>query len=1594
MTPLLPSPASYHATTLPKLDPGQESLLSECEKRALTLDCRTGASTVLTRSSVFVYGGFTIPLNLTEINSVSIQQELILYFARESKYKGTFQNLGDWISRELFHMDLISRKWDLMPTEVDQSQEAKGAQDGAPLVTMKERVFHSMCYHDGHMYLFGGLVVSPQSGYELIASNELWDLDFRTKNWRLISCNPSIARRFNHNMHIMPGPEDEDDTLLYIVGGCNNLDRPINVVDIYNLTKGRWESLDESSPKPQDLTTNIDGQDSHLLQNSNFSLLIRDQATKKPLIVSYAPSETDEDVNPVVIQPLSPGPNGKRLPAFRRYSSWGSQKYKAPFHLQHPSGGYFGQNIIISGFYPDLQPSSFHCFTYNIPTGKWTEINTVSDDPIGASHRLWQLFVWHSHHKVVLLGTMMKEDYLPSVQRFSSVLCVALPMINVFHKAHHLAVGRERSGANLDQLSFDYDGFEGYSRYSAPPLEITTIASVFPSYAMALGKDSLELCGQHLSDFEIVTEDGDSVRVPLLLLRRRWGRYFDEVLAHGYVKASKAFEDQNRDNEFSKFSSGSAHFSSTPTTQQFDSTSLKDAGDSFPQEPLDLNSLKNEQSQPTQPLFPLITRKSSPFFFANRRGSGDVTDSYKKEGRQRPTNLSSQGAPESHHSKSDPSTSLLSQHSSKEFNDVADTPKTGSSSFDTSKLTSSSGGMVFRLPFQENSGRSAVPLPLLQVLNDDPSRLEELEKQSGNAARRKSSASASFLFDGGIRGLRRASHPIFQNPIEKSTISQSPFGSRKASIASQNSSISFVSSTSDRMGNSATRRTSQDSGLSTSTLNSLSSQLPPLLPMPSEPVPATPHQLHHDGANPTTSLKNSPFSSRRSSFYHDVLRPELSSSVSQPLLGVHGTAAQDNVALNEQVPNMARKRSIDRQLLEDNLIDVELETSLKSPNHRATPTKDLKQTIKNSNARSTLESDGSRPSYLSMADSSASINFSIEHELEPLLLPRSLYMPWPTSTIRSFIEFFYTGQVNGKWLLSPVALNLLVMAKIYEIPLLYDLMVEAFYSILGRKEESLLAIIESLKPILHPNQDKGNCESEETTQEFSDLNVARQELLEFEESLHAVDDGFFDTRLLKRFSRNGSNCSSESGEGISAIKENKESDTLNVPIIFAGGPRGSHNSVGSCGTPTTMMAGRMKLNSPKGSRGTKSSSLSKEVTLRDSAARQFNGYNSDSNVTRERSEETDRENNADRMEQQKLSNMSQNVNYEVSYKIMDLKPSELCRGPLENVGEIAADGEIECGNKVEKVETNSKPRNYSSSSDSDDIDAGFGLSSTSKIDKKLRQREPDASVDPLVKKSNSAGSSLKNLIDFFKKGDHVNRPGSQKKTVDNLTLANMASASSFPPVDYVIELIHETATLVHDVRLIVRCVSVITLSKKLKLLKQRLEQISASRANETKHSCTSTERTSTDPQSVPPRSQDHTPVASAPVAAVPLTDKLTRSESKTCLDRKSPNSSSPNLAGIRANEVTERSSKFASSEISLSEKSDSSSIDTKGSKKVNSLRAKKKNSHMAGSGLTGAALFMTGPFAPIPPKPKKESTSSSLNSTSKGGKSFFGKRKT
>ncbi|SSD58454.1 uncharacterized protein SCODWIG_00215 [Saccharomycodes ludwigii] len=207
----------------------------------------------------------------------------------------------------------------------------------------------------------------------------------------------------------------------------------------------------------------------------------------------------------------------------------------------------------------------------------------------------------------------------------------------------------------------------------------------------------------------------------------------------------------------------------------------------------------------------------------------------------------------------------------------------------------------------------------------------------------------------------------------------------------------------------------------------------------------------------------------------------------------------------------------------------------------------------------------------STIDSGISNASSAVNELEPLMIPRMLYMPWSHDSINAFTEFFYTGQINKKWPLYPVALDVFIMSKVYEVPLLYDLMTEIIYSIISKKEEMLLGICTSLKKLYLSYVNSFFLESDTEKFEYLNKNADYQNFLKIEKSLLNIDDGYFDYELLKKASRAVSISTDNSDDSKHSVLNDhtsgntgKDDDTFTNNLItrknsewksFSDGPR-------------------------------------------------------------------------------------------------------------------------------------------------------------------------------------------------------------------------------------------------------------------------------------------------------------------------------------------------------------------------------------------------------------------------------------------------------
>ncbi|CAI4061506.1 Mds3p SKDI_07G0690 [Saccharomyces kudriavzevii IFO 1802] len=1470
--PLLqPSTCFCYPLKLPPLPLASDSNeLDECARKRLTLDYRTGSAVTLTRSNIFVHGGLTIPLNLPTVNSMQLQKELILFFAKEKNNGSSFRNLNEWISKETFFLDLMSRTWYRVKTSFDQKTEEllraenpsyKPNTDTNDIQVdvkknrfvespLKERLFHSLCYLDGCLYVFGGLTVSPQSGYELIATNELWKLDLNTKKWSLLSEDPQITRRFNHNMHVKNENNDNKDTKLIIVGGLNNMDQPVRKIDIYNISQNCWQS--ETIPKqPMDIITNVNGIPLALAKDQNFSILVENNEANIPALAFYMRSDQidkclEKDTSkvknhsPIVALPLLSESHGIRMPS---NPALPKELLNVPYDLLAPTGGYFGFNIVIGGFHPNYQSSNFHCFIYDINSGKWSRVATACPDCDINKHRFWRVFVWRSHHQTILLGTKTDDYYSPSVQRFDHLSTFGLPLVNIFNKTIQLPHHRisasslptpienfaKHKDTPLRKLSFTSSAtsqFENYIRYIAPPLEMSSIQSVFPPYAMVLGKDALEIYGKPLSDFEFITSEGDSIGIPCYLLRKRWGRYFDMLLSQSYTKVCADYESTGTQSTLIKFSPHSSRNSSKAVRPEGRLSSSGSLDNYFEKNFPIFARTSVAEAQNTRPQVANADTKLS-----NRSNASD----------ERSSSTSSELYSTPHY-----------QHSNYGEDDedpVSPKPVSKSNSIyrpirktESSSTTSSSNGMVFRVPFKE---KAAVMTNAEGALGANPS-LQEL-------SRRRSSLMS--IPSGGLlrpsiseaEHQRRASHPLTSSPLledegtsggkqqqqQSLQNSHSHLSPRRFSRSAR-SSISYVSSSSDRRGNSISSRSTSESIETPPILGVLNVPLPPQTKEPNEPPPPCPATCARRSNTLTDymhSNKASPFSSRRSS--HVSRRsstPETENAFS----------ATPRVSLDDQMLGKSFKEGSASQYTQPRMNSFP-----KATETMQTPTPS--------------QNEWSRQSVTSNADSFDSMQSNFALELEPLLTPRSLYMPWPTSTVRAFAEFFYTGQVNSKWLLAPVALDLLVMAKIYEIPLLYKLILEVLYSILAKKEESLSLICTSLMENFHTkvlNYYKGD---EDKTKTYLSSSDNYQEMLKLKTSLENIDNGYYDPDLLRNQSRAHSSSTQESsgsgnGEKTASGAGSLDTPSSNVPTVFAGGPRDSHNSVGSIGFPNGMnMQGSRRSTSGFSPRVKMKSSLSKEINAKsfydEYESKECKGFEEnddqqtnmgsfnlnlfDMNYGSISSSSTNSISSGDfeeKEEQEQLQDLLE-IEREDSAEILDARTRN-----KEN-DKVMKDTPKDKGHTYppqEKV-TNLKAKEGKDPKDEreeeEEFDFGLGMLSLNKIKREAKHVDKiDDSVDPLFKSSGFPQSPVRAYGSTTRTSSASGKPYKDNRPFNAfsvLTLENMASANALPPVDYVIKSIYRTTVLVNDIRLMVRCMDCIELSKNLRVVKRKaLEDIS------------------------------------------------------------------------------------------------------------------------------------------------------------------------
>ncbi|EDO18137.1 hypothetical protein Kpol_1031p43 [Vanderwaltozyma polyspora DSM 70294] len=1441
--PLLhPSSTHCYSLKLPEL-PAHARHFDEVAKRRLTLDCRTGAASTIARSDLFVHGGLTMALNLERVDTVNLQQEIMMYFAKEKTCGKLFKNLSEWVSPELFALDLISRSWTRIKTVVEgnsnddlYSTKSYTNDPSSKAITpkypqLKSRLFHSMCYTNSSLYMFGGLIVSPESEYELIATNSLWKLDLKTKVWSLISEDPRITRRFNHSVHVKNENDETRDTKIVIVGGLNNMDEPISTIDIFNITKHCWEF--ELNPNVKDhMKTNIDGNDVSLTNNTSFSILVENNEANIPALAFYYPqnifsdsannrldpfdpenshkriNNTENQLSPYVALPLLPDSHGMRMDTA---SVQNQELLRVPFNLSHPTGDYYGYNIICAGFYPDCKPYNFHCYAYDIHTGKWTRINAYCNHRgmENHTHRYWKVFLWKSHHQSIFMGTNDPEDNLPSVQKFDSLLIINLPMINLYSKLgsgsrystmslpasspiglnandyslHSITSDKLNSFRKPSYASTATSQFESYIRYIAPPVEFKAIPSAFQPYAKVLGKDAMEIFGSSLSDFEFITDDGESISVPIYLLRKRWGRYFDMLLSKSYTEVLAEYENAGTQSSIIKYSPKNSPYypkndrrnSDVSFTAPLDDPSNKGKSPMTPssmfQKNLDLKPRRSVSSMGSgeHPLSHVVGGS----FISNLCNTDDDVD--------------------------DPVSSIRSLLKKKHYENIN---VKSLSKLELSSTTSSTSGLVFRVPFGEQSqvpkrNQSIQSIQSFQSNNSNQSAHSSQSSEKGNISaniKRRSSLAVSSNMDllksKKLDIPRRLSHPnpLFisqDNSVNFRNITNS-HSSRNPSIASQGSSISFVSSSSDRMGNNM--HASMGNITDSPSLGVLSIPLPPQLDAPNMALP-------HFPIYPNTFI-----SRRNDSIADNYFSAASSPGISTSPPNFHRLSSPDiPFPLVDSIP-----KSLDNQLMQDKSLNPNLQVDITRPQFKSAFMKATYSRSRGSSI-SNPQLEARSPSItLSIASTGSAISNNVP-ELEPLLTPRSLYMPWSSATVRALTEFFYTGQDNPKWPLIPVVLNLFVLSKFYEIPLLNNMISELLYTVVDRKEESLFDMCNILLQVIRTSTLENSSNDSEKAKNNLENNENYNGLLKLKEALENIDTGFYDIGLVNRMSSIFS-CSTNDSSDADCNRRNSSIGSFpNVAQpLFKGGPRDSFNSIGSIVLPPNIPPHGQRLSNfgLNGSKVKKSSILQNEIndhTLEESE----NDLNQESTIT-------DIEASMKEVTLDEISEMNSHSNSQ-DKKTFDKKPENIEKLDLEDGTE------------------NSSDSSSSSLSDLDVFDSELGVLSASKMSKKISERENEESIDPLlglcqVPSSNSPSRNINNdhQKNLSNSASVLNIPKDNCSKYDSPTIEDLLSPNALPPVDYVMKSIYRTSVLTNDIQLMARSLNCVNISRKLKKIRKNL----------------------------------------------------------------------------------------------------------------------------------------------------------------------------
>lgn len=445
------------------------------------------------------------------------------------------------LTSDLYELDLIRRQW--------KKIDALG--DVPP-----PRYFHSVCaLGDSKLVCYGGMSPNPHNPNasqsdpqpEVAVMSDIHVFDVSTRTWTQISTTENAPQgRYAHcaailpsagvftsanaplsAIHHNPATSDNSGTLgvqidgtggaeMVVVGGQDSSNNYIEQINVFNLRSLKWTSATawdrkcgayKSMVVPMTgLSADLMGQgiplDEPQYQHSG-------QTTGTPMLIYSNYNFLD-----VKLELQIRKPDGTMV-----------EKTMAgpvsPPGLRFPNGGVLDNHFVVSGTYLTSSKHEYALWALDLKTLTWGRIDTnVSIFEQGSWNRG---VLWNRRNTFVILGhreRSLVDDYNHRRINFSHVCMVELEAFGLYDNPRKTApTSTYQSVSAPPSLPASLRGPDTL-QYGGRP---------YTSAAEDLGRAALML--NELSDMELVAIGGERIPCNSHILARRWGAYFNQLMA-------------------------------------------------------------------------------------------------------------------------------------------------------------------------------------------------------------------------------------------------------------------------------------------------------------------------------------------------------------------------------------------------------------------------------------------------------------------------------------------------------------------------------------------------------------------------------------------------------------------------------------------------------------------------------------------------------------------------------------------------------------------------------------------------------------------------------------------------------------------------------------------------------------------------------------------------------------------------------------------------------------------------------------------------------------------------------------------------------